>query len=70
MTMHRKPSRRGQDQQSNAFINQVSAAETVPLHCLIPQDIHKRMRLLAVQEDTTITKLVLEALDTLLAHRA
>ena len=37
MTMHRRPSRKGRDQQAEEFISQAAAAETVQLHCLIPK---------------------------------
>ena len=70
MTMHRRPSRKGRDQQAEEFISQAAAAETVQLHCLIPKDTHRRIRMLAVQEDTNITNLVIEALDALLDHRS
>lgn len=69
MTMHSRTSRRGRDQQADEFISQASAAETVQLHCLIPKDTHRRIRMLAVQEDSNITSLVIEALDILLAQR-
>ena len=70
MTMHSRPSRRGRDRQAEEFINQATAAVTVQLHCLIPQDTHRRLRMLAVLEDTTVTSLIIEAVDDLLAKRA
>lgn len=69
MTMHSRPSRKGRDQQADEFINQAAAVETVQLHCMIPKDTHRRIRMLAVQEDTNITNLVIEALDALLDRR-
>ena len=69
MTMHSRSSRKGRDQQADEFINQASAADTVQLHCLIPKNTHRRIRMLAVQEDSNITALVIEALDALLDQR-
>ena len=70
MTMHSRPSRKGKGHQADEFINQVSAEEVVQLHCLIPQNTHRKIRMLAIQEDTTVTNLVREAVETLLNERS
>jgi hypothetical protein len=67
MTMHSRPSRRRE--QTEAFVNQAAVPETVQLHCLIPSATHRRLRILAAQEGTTVTRLVLAALEGYLAER-
>jgi len=57
------------DSAKETFIEQASAADTVQLHCLIPQDMHRSLRILAAQEDTTVTSLVIEAIESLLSGR-
>ena len=68
MTMHSRPSSRRQGP-ADAFINQASAPETTQLHCIVPRDLHRRLRVLAAQEETSVTSLVLEALNNLLENR-
>ena len=65
MTLHSRPSRRTQEQ-TEAFVSQAAAEETVQLHCLIPLETHRRLRILAAQDRTTVTSLVLRALDDFL----
>ena len=68
MTMGSRPSRRRLDRMQS-FINEVSASETEQLHCTIPSETHRRLRVLAAQEGTTITNLVRAAIDDLLSVR-
>ena len=68
MTLHGRPHRQ-RESQRETFVNQVAAEETVQLHCLIPSAMHRQLRVLAAQEGTTVTSLVLEALDGYLTDR-
>ena len=68
MSLHSRP-HRSREGQREAFVNQAAAEETVQLHCLIPSAMHRQLRILAAQEGTTVTSLVLTALDDYLAGR-
>ena len=67
--MHSRPRSRGEDR-STTFVNQAAAEETAQLHCLIPDDLHHSLRILAAQERTTMTALVTEALRSYVATRS
>ena len=66
MSMGSRPSRRGQDR-VETFINEASAQEMVNLHCFIPSDTHRRLKMLAAKNGTTLTNLVVSAVEDLLA---
>lgn len=66
--MRGKPSRVNEGAKET-FIEQAAAVDTVQLHCLIPVDMHRSLRILAAQEDTTVTNLVIEAIQDVLAKR-
>ena len=66
--MRGKPSRVS-DGAKEAFIEQAAAVDTVQLHCLIPADMHRTLKVLAAQEDSTVTNLVMEAIEGLLSKR-
>ena len=66
--MRGKPSRVSESAKES-FIEQAAAVDTVQLHCLVPADMHRTLRILAAQEDTTVTNLVMEAIRDLLAKR-
>ena len=68
MTMHRK-TRRRQEERTAAFVDQAAAAETAQLHCLIPADLHQRLRVAAAYKRTNITTLVIAALEGYLETR-
>ena len=68
MTLHSRPSRRNSEQR-DAFVNQVAAAETSQLHCLIPADMHRKLRVKAALEDTSVTALVIMAVENLFADQ-
>ena len=57
------------DSAKETFVEQAAAVDTVQLHCLIPMDMHRTLRILAAQEDTTVTNLVIEAIQDLLSKR-
>ena len=69
MAMHSRPNRR-REERREAFINQAAAADTAQLHCLIPSDMHRKLRVLAAQEDTNMTALVITALENFFAARS
>ena len=66
MTLHNRPERR-QDRRNSAFLEQAAAVDTEQLHCLIPADLHRRLRVRAAEGKSTIKKLVIAALEDYLA---
>ena len=68
MTLHSKPSRRNSEQR-DAFVNQAAAADTSQLHCLIPADMHRHLRVKAAMEDTSVTALVITAIENFFADQ-
>ena len=68
MTLKRRESRSGQERTS-AFVEQTAAEETAQLHCEIPASLHRRLRILAVEENTTMKHLVLSAVEQFLAAK-
>ena len=46
MTLHSRPERR-QDRRNPAFLEQAAAVDNEQLHCLIPADLHRRLRVRA-----------------------
>ena len=68
MTLHSRPSRRNSEQR-DAFVNQAAAADTSQLHCLIPADMHRRLRVKAAMEDTSVTALVIAAIENFFADQ-
>ena len=68
MTMHRKTGRR-QEERTAAFVDQAAAADTAQLHCVIPADLHQRLRVAAAYERANITTLVISALENYLETR-
>ena len=69
MTMRSRPRRRGETRRAT-FVEQAVAEETAQLHCMIPDELHHRLRILAAQDRTTITALVTEALKDYVASRS
>ena len=68
MTLRRRESRSGADRTA-AFVDQAAAEETAQLHCEIPASLHKRLRILAIEENTTMKDLVVSAVEQLLAAK-
>ena len=62
MTLHRRPARR-QQERTAAFVEQAAAEDTEQLHCLIPAGLHRQLRIRAAEEGTTMTKLVVAAIE-------
>ena len=52
MTLSSRPKRR-QEERTAAFVEQAAAVDTEQLHCLIPADLHRRLRVLAAEDRTT-----------------
>ena len=63
MTMRSRPRGRGETRETSreAFVKQAAAEETQQLHCLIPESLHHRLRMMAAEGRTTMTALVTEA---------
>ena len=51
-------------------MEQAAAEEMAQLHCMIPDELHHRLRILAAQDRTTITALVNVALNDFVASRS
>ena len=68
MTMHSRPGSR-REAQAAAFAERAAAEETAQLHCMIPEELHYQLRLMAVQERTTMTALVAAAIERFIADR-
>ena len=71
MTMHarRRPRAEAREENREAFVNQAAAEETTQLHCMIPEGLHHRFRVMAAEERTTMTALVIEAMNDFIAAR-
>ena len=69
MTMRSRPSRRVETRRAT-FVEQAAAEEMAQLHCMIPDELHHRLRILAAQERTTMTALVTEALQDFVGSRS
>ena len=68
MTLSRRPSRRRNDR-NDAFVEQAAAAEVQDLHCQIPADLHRRVRVMAAERGIKMTAVVIEALEAYFADR-
>ena len=68
MTIRSNPNR-GSQGEREAFIDQAAAADTTRLHCFIPTALHHQLKIMAVEERSNMTALVIEALETYVAER-
>ena len=68
MTMRRNPNR-GNQQARDAFIEQTAVADSERLHCFIPSDLHYQLKVMALEGRTSMTALVIEALQGYVAER-
>lgn len=69
MTIRRNPNR-GSQQARETFVDQAAAADTERLHCFIPSDLHYELKVMALEGRTSMTALVVEALQGYVAeHR-
>ena len=71
MTMRARPTRREENREDRtaAFVEQASAEDTQPLHCLIPESLHLQLRVMAAQDRTTMTALVIDAISEFVDRR-
>ena len=69
MTLKRRESRSGKNRTA-AFVGQAAAEETAQLHCEIPASLHRRLRILAIEENTTMKDLVVSAVQDFLVSRS
>ena len=51
-------------------MEQAAVEETAQLHCEIPARLHRRLRILAIEQDTTMKDLVVTAIEEMLASKA
>ena len=69
MSMHSRPRLRAEERRAT-FVEQAVAEEMAQLHCMIPDELHHKLRIMAAQDRTTITALVTEALNDYVASRS
>ena len=60
---------RGNQGERDAFIDQAAAADTTRLHCFIPTDLHHELKVMALEERSNMTALVIEALENYVSER-
>ena len=72
MTMGPRSRTRGEGRGDSraAFVKQAAAEETQQLHCMIPESLHIRFRVMAAQERTTVTALVIDAMTKYMDERS
>ena len=68
MTIRRNPNLGNQDARE-AFVDQVATEDKKRLHCFIPAGIHHTLKLMALEDDTDMTTLVVNALQNYVAAR-
>ena len=68
MTIRGNPNR-GSQEAREAFVDRATADDRKRLHCFIPAGIHRQLRLMALEGDTDMTALVVEALENFVAER-
>ena len=68
MTIRRNPNR-GSAEARDAFVEQASADEKKRLHCFIPAGLHRQLKVMAFDQETDMTVLVVEALKAYVAQR-
>ena len=69
MTFARRPQSPDNQDQRDAFREQASAPNVTVLHCRIPSELHRRLRHLVVDEDSSVTAMVVEMLEEGLQKR-
>ena len=68
MTIRRNPNR-GDQQARDALVENVTAGDKKRLHCFIPAGLHHQIKLMALEADTDMTALVVDALENYVAER-
>ena len=69
MAFSRRPESTDDQERREAFREQAAAPDVTVLHCRIPSDVHKRLRHLVVDEDSSVTAMVIEMLEEGLQRR-
>jgi hypothetical protein len=69
MAFSRRPESPDDQERREAFREQAAAPDVTVLHCRIPSDVHKRLRHLVVDEDSSVTAMVIEMLEEGLQRR-
>ena len=62
MTFARRPETPDSQDRREAFREQAAAPDVTVLHCRIPTELHRRLRHLVVDEDSSVTAMVIEML--------
>ena len=60
---------RGNRRAREAFVDQAASDDTTRLHCFIPSELHYQLKVMALEERTNMTALVVEALENFVAKR-
>ncbi len=68
MTIRRNPNL-GNQVARDTFVDQAAAADTERLHCFIPSELHYQIKVMALEGRTSMTALVIEALQGYVAER-
>lgn len=63
MTFARRPESPDSQDRGEAFREQAAAPDVTVLHCRIPSGLHRRLRHLVVDENSSVTALVIEMLE-------
>jgi predicted HicB family RNase H-like nuclease len=69
MAFARRPESPDNQDQREAFREKAAAPNVTVLHCRIPSELHRRLRHLVVDEDSSVTAMVIEMLEEGLQRR-
>ena len=69
MIFARRPESPDNQKRREAFREQAAAPNVTVLHCRIPSELHRRLRHLVVDEDSSVTAMVIEMLEEGLQKR-
>ena len=70
MTYSRRPESADEQERRESFREQAAAPDVTVLHCRIPSALHRRLRHLVVDEDSSVTAMVIEMLEEGLQRRS
>ena len=63
MAFSRRPESPDDQERREAFREQAAAPDVTVLHCRIPSAVHRRLRHLVVDQDSSVTAMVIEMLE-------
>ena len=69
MAFSRRPEFPDDQERREAFREQAAAPDVTVLHCRIPSAVHRRLRHLVVDQDSSVTAMVIEMLEEGLQRR-